>query len=61
MLNCKNCLNLVGIGSGALFGTYNSLKIGLRGAELMKYASKSMVSGGATFGTFMAIGSAIRC
>jgi hypothetical protein len=34
---------------------------GARGRELLSTVGKSVVSAGGTFGTFMAIGSAIRC
>jgi hypothetical protein len=34
---------------------------GLRGRELLSTVGKSVISAGGTFGTFMAIGSAIRC
>ena len=33
----------------------------MRGRELLSNVGKTMVQGGGTFGTFMAIGSAIRC
>lgn len=34
---------------------------GLRGRELINTVGKIMVQGGGTFGTFMAIGTGIRC
>jgi hypothetical protein len=34
---------------------------GSRGRELLSVVGKSVISAGGTFGTFMAIGSAIRC
>jgi len=52
---------LVGLGSGAIFGGFSSLRAGLRGIELMSHTGKAMIQGGGTFGTFMAIGTAIRC
>jgi hypothetical protein len=36
-------------------------RLGLRGRELITSMGKVMVQGGFTFGTFMAIGTAIRC
>lgn len=52
---------LVGLGSGFLFGGFSSFRAGLRGLSLLTNTGKVMVQGGGTFGTFMAIGSAIRC
>jgi len=51
----------VGMTSGFLFGGFTALRYGMRGRELMSNVGKTMVQGGGTFGTFMAIGSAIRC
>ncbi|XP_066925206.1 reactive oxygen species modulator 1-like [Clytia hemisphaerica] len=51
----------VGISSAGLFGTYSALRMGLRGRELMSNVGKVMIQGGGTFGTFMCIGTAIRC
>lgn len=36
-------------------------RAGLRGFELVKTVGKASVQAGGTFGTFMAIGSGIRC
>jgi len=36
-------------------------RYGLRGRELLNTVGKTMVQGGGTFGTFMAIGTGIRC
>ena len=36
-------------------------RMGLRGRELMSNVGKMMLQGGGTFGTFMSIGTAIRC
>lgn len=36
-------------------------RYGLRGRELINNVGKAMIQGGGTFGTFMAIGSGIRC
>ncbi|XP_015785981.1 reactive oxygen species modulator 1 [Tetranychus urticae] len=52
---------MVGMGSGFLFGGFSSFRAGLRGINLLTNTGKVMVQGGGTFGTFMAIGSAIRC
>ena len=35
--------------------------MGMRGGELVQNVGKVMVQGGGTFGTFMSIGTAIRC
>ncbi|XP_077990178.1 reactive oxygen species modulator 1-like [Glandiceps talaboti] len=51
----------VGMGSGAIFGGFSALRYGVRGRELLGTVGKTMVSGGGTFGLFMAIGSGIRC
>ena len=51
----------VGMASGAIFGGFNCLRFGLRGRELISNVGKVMVQGGGTFGTFMAIGTGIRC
>ncbi|XP_032666857.1 reactive oxygen species modulator 1 [Odontomachus brunneus] len=52
---------LVGVSSGALFGGFSSFRYGLRGKELYTNVGKMMLQGGGTFGTFMAIGTGIRC
>lgn len=36
-------------------------RYGMRGRELVQNVGKTMVQGGGTFGTFMAIGTGIRC
>ncbi|CAH1397396.1 unnamed protein product [Nezara viridula] len=51
----------VGLASGALFGGFGALRIGLRGRDLVNNVGKTMIQGGGTFGTFMAIGTGIRC
>ncbi|CAO1313755.1 unnamed protein product [Diamesa serratosioi] len=51
----------VGMASGALFGGFSALRYGLRGRELVNNVGKVMIQGGGTFGTFMAIGTGIRC
>ncbi|CAF0859638.1 unnamed protein product [Adineta ricciae] len=51
----------VGMVTGIVFGGFTALRHGLRGRELLSTVGKSVISAGGTFGTFMAIGSAIRC
>ena len=51
----------VGMCSGALFGGFGALRMGMRGKELVQTVGKVMVQGGGTFGTFMSIGTGIRC
>nr|ACO14705.1 MGR2 homolog [Caligus clemensi] len=51
----------IGMASGGLFGSFNAFRYGLRGKELIGQVGKVMVQGGGTFGTFMAIGTGIRC
>ncbi|XP_012262646.1 reactive oxygen species modulator 1 [Athalia rosae] len=51
----------VGMASGALFGGFSALRYGMRGRELVNNVGKVMIQGGGTFGTFMAIGTGIRC
>ncbi|KAK0161047.1 hypothetical protein PV327_009565 [Microctonus hyperodae] len=51
----------VGMASGALFGGYSAFRYGLRGRELINNVGKTMLQGGGTFGTFMAVGTGIRC
>ncbi|OQR75860.1 reactive oxygen species modulator 1-like [Tropilaelaps mercedesae] len=52
---------LVGGGFGILLGAFTALRGGYRGVELLKMAGKSTAQSAGTFGTFLAIGSAIRC
>uniref|UniRef100_A0A6G5AEN0 Reactive oxygen species modulator 1 n=1 Tax=Rhipicephalus microplus TaxID=6941 RepID=A0A6G5AEN0_RHIMP len=40
---------------------FSALRYGLRGRELIQSVGKVMLQGGGTFGTFMSIGTAIRC
>lgn len=40
---------------------FSSFRYGLRGRELVNNVGKVMLQGGGTFGTFMAIGTGIRC
>lgn len=51
----------VGLSCGALFGGFSGFRYGLRGGELVRSVGKVMLQGAGTFGTFMAIGSGIRC
>ena len=51
----------VGMASGAIFGGFGALRYGLRGRELISQVGKVMVQGGGTFGTFMSVGTGIRC
>ncbi|XP_076764324.1 reactive oxygen species modulator 1 [Xylocopa sonorina] len=51
----------VGMASGALFGGFSAFRYGLRGRDLINNVGKVMIQGGGTFGTFMAIGTGIRC
>jgi len=51
----------VGMASGLLFGGFTALRMGLRGRELMSQVGTVMVQGGGTFGTFMSIGTGVRC
>ena len=44
-----------------MFSNIYFFRHGLRGRELLSTVGKSVISAGGTFGTFMAIGSAIRC
>lgn len=39
----------------------SNFRYGLRGRELINNVGKVMIQGGGTFGTFMAIGTGIRC
>lgn len=51
----------VGMSAGAIFGGFNALRYGIRGRELLHLTGKSMLQSGGTFGTFMAVGTGIRC
>lgn len=51
----------VGMAGGILFGSYSAWRMGLRGREMFGTIGKVMLQSGGTFGTFMAIGSGIRC
>ncbi|XP_019871109.1 reactive oxygen species modulator 1 [Aethina tumida] len=51
----------VGMASGALFGGFSALRGGMRGKELVNTVGKVMLQGGGSFGTFLAIGSGLRC
>ena len=51
----------VGMALGLGMGVIGSLRYGLRGRELVGQVGQMMVQSGGTFGTFMAIGTGIRC
>jgi len=51
----------IGMASGAIFGGFGALRMGMRGRDLVNNVGKVMLQGGGTFGTFMAIGTGIRC
>lgn len=51
----------VGMAGGVLFGGFSAWRMGLRGREMFGTIGKVMLQSGGTFGTFMAIGSGIRC
>ena len=41
--------------------TFHVFRYGARGRELIRTVGKLMVQGGGSFGTFMAVGTGIRC
>jgi hypothetical protein len=45
----------------SLYLLFYFTRYGLRGRELVNSVGKMMLQGGGTFGTFMAIGTGIRC
>ncbi|XP_041360943.1 reactive oxygen species modulator 1-like [Gigantopelta aegis] len=51
----------VGLASGAIFGGFTAFRYGMRGREFIQQVGKTMIQGGGTFGTFMGIGTGIRC
>ena len=51
----------VGMGSGLLLGGFTALRHGLRGRELVQQVGTVMFQGAGTFGTFMSVGTMIRC
>jgi len=51
----------VGCAAGLILGGVGCLRAGLRGKELVQNVGKMMVQSGGTFGTFMCIGTGIRC
>ena len=51
----------VGAASGLIFGGITAFRYGVRGRELFNQLGQVMAQGGGTFGTFMAIGTAVRC
>lgn len=52
---------VVGGSVGVGYGLFSSLRFGLRGAEMFRVLGSSIIQSGGMFGTFMAIGSGIRC
>ncbi|XP_054714234.1 reactive oxygen species modulator 1-like [Uloborus diversus] len=56
------CIGMcVGLGAGVLLGGFAALRHGQRGRSLVETVGKMMLQSGGTFGTFMAIGTGIRC
>ncbi|KAK0085435.1 hypothetical protein PV325_005210 [Microctonus aethiopoides] len=51
----------VGMGAGVILGGFTALRYGMRGRQLINTVGKSMLQSGGTFGTFMAVGTGIRC
>ncbi|KAI0979588.1 hypothetical protein GJ496_007413 [Pomphorhynchus laevis] len=51
----------IGMTAGVVIGGISCFRSGLRGRELLGQVSKTVISFGGSFGTFMAVGSAIRC
>ncbi|XP_063690858.1 reactive oxygen species modulator 1-like [Bolinopsis microptera] len=51
----------LGCGVGLMFGSFVGIRGGLRGKKLINELGSTMLQSGGTFGTFLAIGSAIRC
>jgi len=51
----------IGLTAGMLFGGIAALRHGVRGRALIPIVGKNMLQSGGTFGTFMAIGTGIRC
>ena len=51
----------VGVASGIIFGGFQGWRMGFRGRELVHQLGKTMAQSGGTFGTFMAIGTGVRC
>lgn len=51
----------VGFAAGVMFGGFSAWRMGLRGREMYSTIGKFMIQSGGTFGTFMAVGSGIRC
>ena len=51
---------VVGMGAGAIFGTFGALRGGSRGRELIGLVGKTTIQSGGTFGIFMAIGMGMR-
>ena len=52
---------VIGLASGFVIGGFGAMRYGVRGRELIGHVGKGMLQAGGTFGTFMAIGTAVRC
>ena len=52
---------VVGAASGIIFGGFQGMRMGFRGRELIHQVGKTIAQSGGTFGTFMAIGTGVRC
>ncbi|KAL7673848.1 hypothetical protein ACOME3_000128 [Neoechinorhynchus agilis] len=52
---------IVGLSAGVLIGGFSCIRAGLRGRELLSTMAKTTFSYGGSFGTFMAVGTGIRC
>lgn len=51
----------VGVGLGAMYGSFYALRHGVRGKDLFRLVGSTVTQTGGTFGVFMAVGSGIRC
>ncbi|KAL3079530.1 hypothetical protein niasHS_006272 [Heterodera schachtii] len=52
---------LIGGSTGVLIGTFTSLRMGLRGRELLRQTGKIAAQMGGSFGVFMTVAQGIRC
>jgi hypothetical protein len=51
----------IGMSVGCLIGGFSAFRHGLRGRDLVTTVGKAMLQAGGSFGTFMAVGSGLRC
>ena len=51
----------IGMASGVLLGGFQAFRLGLRGREMVTTVGKAMLQAGGSFGTFMAVGTGLRC